>query len=388
MMKRRVSLHLTTMAAALVAAALSISSLVDVHAQSTWYPGKGAELGTYFVYTIRDLEYESARELEVAIWLGSRDDQGNWIADVSVNDAGIVSNGKMVLSSINMQPQSADPSVSKYRAIIQRTLTWLGDFANSSDPKSLAPSAWGRLAITGGVPVGVGAPVALQVTNEQITAANTTWNTTIVGFRYAKDSKIWVAENFPLPIKAEVYAFRTEEPIPVQYSFELKRFGRSDKPIELTPGVVEIPKPPLEKFGSTGNVYVLLYWGPQTIMPGQDVQIAAQLYDAGKRPLRETERYTIEIFDGDKSILKQELSNNLQPVTVRFESEGVKKVVVSYIVPFRTGEGETRLIDRTEFNIVVVPEFPVAIMVILASIMAVTIVVARGRLGSIMHRQF
>ncbi|MEM4192747.1 MAG: hypothetical protein QXR04_02310, partial [Candidatus Nitrosocaldus sp.] len=146
--------------------------------------------------------------------------------------------------------------------------------------------------------------------------------------------------------------------------------------------------PPLEKFGSTGNVYVLLYWGPQTIMPGQDVQIAAQLYDAGKRPLRETERYTIEIFDGDKSILKQELSNNLQPVTVRFESEGVKKVVVSYIVPFRTGEGETRLIDRTEFNIVVVPEFPVAIMVILASIMAVTIVVARGRLGSIMHRQF
>ncbi|MEM0365056.1 MAG: hypothetical protein QXS98_06915 [Candidatus Nitrosocaldus sp.] len=387
-MKRRVSLHLTTMAAALVAAALSISSLVDVHAQSTWYPGKGAELGTYFVYTIRDLEYESARELEVAIWLGSRDDQGNWIADVSVNDAGIVSNGKMVLSSINMQPQSADPSVSKYRAIIQRTLTWLGDFANSSDPKSLAPSAWGRLAITGGVPVGVGAPVALQVTNEQITAANTTWNTTIVGFRYAKDSKIWVAENFPLPIKAEVYAFRTEEPIPVQYSFELKRFGRSDKPIELTPGVVEIPKPPLEKFGSTGNVYVLLYWGPQTIMPGQDVQIAAQLYDAGKRPLRETERYTIEIFDGDKSILKQELSNNLQPVTVRFESEGVKKVVVSYIVPFRTGEGETRLIDRTEFNIVVVPEFPVAIMVILASIMAVTIVVARGRLGSIMHRQF
>ncbi|MEM1950906.1 MAG: hypothetical protein QXE95_07930 [Candidatus Nitrosocaldus sp.] len=387
-MKRRVSLHLTTMAAVLVAAALSISSLVDVHAQSTWYPGKGAELGTYFVYTIRDLEYESARELEVAIWLGSRDDQGNWIADVSVNDAGIVSNGKMVLSSINMQPQSADPSVSKYRAIIQRTLTWLGDFANSSDPKSLAPSAWGRLAITGGVPVGVGAPVALQVTNEQITAANTTWNTTIVGFRYAKDSKIWVAENFPLPIKAEVYAFRTEEPIPVQYSFELKRFGRSDKPIELTPGVVEIPKPPLEKFGSTGNVYVLLYWGPQTIMPGQDVQIAAQLYDAGKRPLRETERYTIEIFDGDKSILKQELSNNLQPVTVRFESEGVKKVVVSYIVPFRTGEGETRLIDRTEFNIVVVPEFPVAIMVILASIMAVTIVVARGRLGSIMHRQF
>ncbi len=388
MMKRRVSLHLTTMAAVLVAAALSISSLVDVHAQSTWYPGKGAELGTYFVYTIRDLEYESARELEVAIWLGSRDDQGNWIADVSVNDAGIVSNGKMVLSSINMQPQSADPSVSKYRAIIQRTLTWLGDFANSSDPKSLAPSAWGRLAITGGVPVGVGAPVALQVTNEQITAANTTWNTTIVGFRYAKDSKIWVAENFPLPIKAEVYAFRTEEPIPVQYSFELKRFGRSDKPIELTPGVVEIPKPPLEKFGSTGNVYVLLYWGPQTIMPGQDVQIAAQLYDAGKRPLKETERYTIEIFDGDKSILKQELSNNLQPVTVRFESEGVKKVVVSYIVPFRTGEGETRLIDRTEFNIVVVPEFPVAIMVILASIMAVTIVVARGRLGSIMHRQF
>ncbi|MEM4145681.1 MAG: hypothetical protein QXI69_06460 [Candidatus Nitrosocaldus sp.] len=387
-MKRRVSLHLTTMAAVLVAAALSISSLVDVHAQSTWYPGKGAELGTYFVYTIRDLEYESARELEVAIWLGSRDDQGNWIADVSVNDAGIVSNGKMVLSSINMQPQSADPSVSKYRAIIQRTLTWLGDFANSSDPKSLAPSAWGRLAITGGVPVGVGAPVALQVTNEQITAANTTWNTTIVGFRYAKDSKIWVAENFPLPIKAEVYAFRTEEPIPVQYSFELKRFGRSDKPIELTPGVVEIPKPPLEKFGSTGNVYVLLYWGPQTIMPGQDVQIAAQLYDAGKRPLKETERYTIEIFDGDKSILKQELSNNLQPVTVRFESEGVKKVVVSYIVPFRTGEGETRLIDRTEFNIVVVPEFPVAIMVILASIMAVTIVVARGRLGSIMHRQF
>nr|BAE03267.1 hypothetical protein HGIII-42 [uncultured Candidatus Nitrosocaldus sp.] len=382
---KRVTTYVTSM---MLAAVLSISSIVTANAQSTWYPGKGAELGTYFVYTIRDLEYESGRELEVAIWLGSRDSQGNWIADVSINDAGVVSNGKMVLSSINMQPQSAEPSVSKYRAIVQRTLTWLGDFANSGDPKPLAPSAWGRLAITGGVPVGVGAPASLQVTNEQVTAANTTWNTTIVGFRYAKDSKIWVAENFPLPIKAEVYAFRTEEPIPLQYSFELKRFGRSDNPIELTPGVVEIPKPPLEKFGSTGNVYVLLYWGPQTIMPGQDVQIAAQLYDAGKRPLKETERYTIEVFDGDKSILKQELSNNLQPVTVRFESEGVKKVVVSYIVPFRTGEGETKLIDRTEFNIVVVPEFPVAIMAIVASIMAVMIAVTRGRLGSILNRQF
>ncbi len=383
---KRVAKYVAVM---ILTAVLSISSLVTVaDAQSTWYPGKGAELGTYFVYTIRDLEYESGRELEIAIWLGSRDDQGNWVADVSVNDAGSVSNGKMVLSSINMQPQSAEPSVSKYRAIVQRTLTWLGDFANSADPKPLAPSAWGRLAITGGVPVGVGAPASLQVTNEQVTAANTPWNTTIVGFRYAKDSKIWVAENFPLPIKAEVYAFRTEEPIPVQYSFELKRFGRSDKPIELTPSVVEIPKPPLEKLSSNGSVYVLLYWGPQTIMPGQDVQFAAQLYDPSKRPLRDTERYTIEIFDGDKSILRQELSNNLQPVTVRFESEGTKRVVVSYLTSFRTGEGETKIVDKTEFNIVVVPEFPLGVMAIVASIMAVMIAVTRGRLGSILHRQF
>ncbi|MCS6768261.1 MAG: hypothetical protein RMJ59_02305 [Candidatus Nitrosocaldus sp.] len=383
---KRVALHLT---AVILAAVLSISSIAHVaHAQSTWYPGKGAELGTYFVYTIRDLEYESGRELEVAIWLGSRDDQGNWVADVSVSDAGMVSSGKMVLSSINMQPQSAEPSVSKYRAIIQRTLTWLGDFANSMDPKSLAPSAWGRLAITGGVPVGVGAPVALQVTNEQISAANMMWNTTIVGFRYGKDSKIWVAENFPLPIKAEVYSFRTEEPIPVQYSFELERFGRSDKPVELTPSVVEIPKPPLEKLSSNGSVYVLLYWGPQTIMPGQEVQMAAQLYDPAKRPLRETERYTIEVFDGDKSILRQEMSNNLQPVKVKFESEGTKRVVISYLTSFRTGEGETMIIDRTEFNIVVVPEFPLGVMVIVASIMAVMIAVTRGRLGSLLHRQF
>ncbi len=357
--------------------ALGISS---VNAQSTWYIGKGAEEGTYFVYDLMDLEYEGGRKLTMAIWLESKDENGNWNAVVSVNDGGVVSTGKMVLAGTNMQPMSAEPSVSKFRDVIKRTITWLGDFANSDDPKPLAQAAWGRLAITGGVPVGIGAPASVDVINEQITAANQTWNTTVVGFKYSETSKIWVVESFPLPIQAKVYAFRTEHPIPVQYEFTLKEFGKSSEPIILQGGPVELPKSPLRKLSDGGSVFIELYWGPEVIMPQQEVQFAAVIYDNASRQLPSTERYTIEIFDDGKSILKQQLSNNLQPVKVTFSSEGIKKVVVSYETLFRTGDATVTRIEKAEFDMVVVPEFPFGVIAVIGSIMAFMLIMARSRM--------
>jgi hypothetical protein len=362
---------------------LALTIVENVNAQATWYPGKGAEQGTYFIYALKDLEYEGGRQLTVAIWLEGKDQSGNWVSVVSVNDQGIVSTGKMVLSGINMQPISAEPSVSKFRDVIKRTLTWLGDYATSEDPKPLAQVAWGRLGITGGVPIGVGIPASVDVVNEQITAAGVTWNTTIVGFKYSETSKIWVAENFPLPIKAKVYSFRTEHPIPVQYEFTLQEFGRSDKPIELKGGPIELPKSPLRKLSDGGSVFIELYWAPEVIMPGQEVKFAASLYDNANRRLKDTERYTIEIFDDGKSILKQELSNNLNPVTVTFSSEGVKKVVVSYETLFRTGDATVTRIEKAEFNMVVVPEFPLGVIAVIGSVMAMMLVIARIKMKSV-----
>jgi len=356
---------------------LALNMVDNVNAQATWYPGKGAEQGTYFVYTLKDLEYEGGRQLTIAIWLEDKDQNGNWVSVVSVNDQGIVSTGKMVLLSTNMQPISAEPSVNKFRDVIKRTLTWLGDYATSEDPKPLAQVAWGRLGITGGVPIGIGVPASIDVVNEQITAAGVTWDTTIVGFKYSETSKIWVAENFPLPIKAKVYSFRTEHPIPVQYEFTLQEFGRSDKPIELQGGPVELPKSPLRKLSDGGSVFIELYWGPEVIMPEQEVKFAAVLYDNANRRLGETERYTIEIFDDGKSILKQELSNNLQPITVKFSSEGVKKVVVSYETLFRTGDATVTRIEKAEFDMVVVPEFPLGVIAVIGSVMAMMLIIAR-----------
>jgi len=356
---------------------LALNMVDNVNAQATWYPGKGAEQGTYFVYTLKDLEYEGGRQLTIAIWLEDKDQNGNWVSVVSVNDQGIVSTGKMVLLSTNMQPISAEPSVNKFRDVIKRTLTWLGDYATSEDPKPLAQVAWGRLGITGGVPIGIGVPASIDVVNEQITAAGVTWDTTIVGFKYSETSKIWVAENFPLPIKAKVYSFRTEHPIPVQYEFTLQEFGRSDKPIELKGGPVELPKSPLRKLSDGGSVFIELYWGPEVIMPEQEVKFAAVLYDNANRRLGETERYTIEIFDDGKSILKQELSNNLQPITVKFSSEGVKKVVVSYETLFRTGDATVTRIEKAEFDMVVVPEFPLGVIAVIGSVMAMMLIIAR-----------
>ncbi len=368
-----------------VAALLALTVVDNANAQATWYPGKGAEQHTYFVYTVKDLEYEGGRQLTVAIWLESKDQDGNWVAVVSVNDQGIVSTGKMVLSDINMQPISAEPSVSKFKDVIKRTLTWLGDFASSDNPKPLAQVAWGRLGITGGVPVGIGAPASVDVVNEQITAAGVTWNTTIVGFKYSETSKIWVAENFPLPIQAKVYSFRTEHPIPIQYEFTLQEFGKSDKPIELKGGPVELPKSPLRKLSDGGSVYIELYWSPEVIMPGQEVRFAASLYDNANRPLRDTEKYTIEIFENGKSILKQELRNNLQPITVTFSSEGVKKVVVSYDTTFRTGDATVTRVEKAEFDMVVVPEFPLGVITVIGTVIAMMLVIARIKTKSMMY---
>ncbi len=370
---------LTTM----VLAISLLASTYTVTAQSTWYPGKGAEKNTYFIYSLKDLEYEGGKPLTIAIWLEDRNDKNDWIAVVSVNDQGKISTGKMTLSSINMQPISAEPAVSKYREVINRTLMWIGTFSTSMEPKPLTQVAWGRLAATGGTPVGIGVPASIDVVNEQINAAGVTWNTTIVGFRYGETSKIWVAENFPLPIQAKVYTLRTEHPIPILFEFRLEGFGRSDKPIELEGGPVELPKSPMRKLSSGGSVFVELYWGPEIIMPEQEIKFAASLYDNANRPLRSTERYTIEIFEDGKSILKQEMSNNLQPVTVKFASEGVKKVVVSYNTTFRTGDATTTIVEKAEFDMIVVPEFPVGIIAVIGSVMAAMLIIARRMGGNI-----
>ncbi|MFQ5941307.1 MAG: hypothetical protein ACE5KA_06390, partial [Nitrososphaerales archaeon] len=189
-----------------------------VYAQE-WFPGDGVQKGLLVKYRISNFDYKRGTSFDTTLWFGSQDDRGNWITDVIVEEKGQVVTGKFTLSSLALTPLGTDisPELQSYRAPIKDSLAWLEAYTNRADPKSLTGSkVWGVIAAIGG-----GSITVQPAGSETIQAAGQSWDTHVIGFHYGEDSKLWIKDDFPLPIRAKVFAIATQQPIPVQFEFEL-----------------------------------------------------------------------------------------------------------------------------------------------------------------------
>ena len=352
-----------------------------VYAQDNmWYPSEGVEKGLFMKYRITEYDYKSGQPFNVTIWFGDKDDEGNWITDVIIVDRGDVVTSKMTLSAANLSPVGFDVSeeFQPYRSAIKGSLSWTGEYANERDPKPLTSGggakAWGVIAAIGG-----GGIIVAPTGSETIQAAGQSWDTAIIGFHYAVDSKIWIKDGFPLPIKAKVFTIASIQPIPVQYKFELLETGMSETAPVAPVGVPDLPVPPLHKPTASGAFSVDLYWEPTVIEPGKPTTMGVVIFDRQHNVKRGALYDLLITGAGDKVVLdlKKVVAQEGQGShEVTFDSPGRFHVAITYLGDQEGGLPE-KIVEKAEFDLIVVPEFPLSVAAVMAAIIGMMIVLTR-----------
>ncbi len=344
------------------------------YAQGEWYPGDGAQEGLLMKYRIAFFDYKKSQPIDVTILLESRDEKDNWKAFTIVEDEGKVVTEELLLASLTLEPiGSISEEFRPYAGVIDQTLAWLSSYASKINPKALTGfENWGVIAGLGG-----GGIIVHPVGSETIDAAGKSWDTSLVGFHYAVDSTFWISDNFPFPVKAKVFALVSQHPIPVLFEYELLETRITDTPPEPPEAKLVVPKPPLSKHTNSATFVVDLSWNPETMEPGQTVQLEVTITDTRGKTLPNP-RYDLEITDAAGKVVYKVENTGQRIHEVTFESAGRVHVEVTYLGTFSLGGGISEaIIEKAEFDLVVVPEFPFGAAAIMVAVVAAMIVVTR-----------
>lgn len=349
-----------------------------------WYPGDGVQEGLLVKYRISNFDYQKGQPFTATLWFGSQDDKGNWITDVIVEDRGKVSSGQLILSSLTLTPlgETSD-ELRPYRAPIKDSLAWLDSYASKINPKSLTGGVWGVIAAIGG-----GSITVQPLGQDTIEVAGKSWDVYVVGFRYGAESQLFIVDNFPLPIKAKVFALTTQHPIPVQFEFELLETRITDTPPVPPETQIELPTPPLSKTTTTAKFNVDLYWDPVEIQPGEPTKFGVVIFDAQGNLVRNI-MYRLKIVDSEGNIAVDDrftAQEGQRTHELALEAAGPLSVQVIVLGSPEAIAGDATSVEFREeanFDLVVVPEFPISLAVVMASIVAIMVAMTRFRKISI-----
>ena len=355
---------------------LIVSGLLATKTASAqeWYVGDGVQQGLLVKYSITTLDYKRGQQFEATLWFSSEDEKHNWITDVVVVEKGKSACGKFTLSSLTLTPLgTVSPDVQPYREAITSSIGWLGGYASKIAQKSLTSGAWGVIGAVGG-----GSTVVQPMGTEKIHAAGQEWDTSIIGWSRGEVSQIWIKDGFPFPIKAKAYAFVTQQPIPVQYEFQLLETRISDTPPECPMSLEEAPTPPLSTSTTSTIFNVDLWWEPISIEPGKPTKFGVVIFDQ-QGNVEENVRYKLTIKDakGNALINNEEFlaEAGQGEHVVTFEETGPATVTVNVLGGPEIFE--QKLTELANFELLVVPEFPIGITLVMASLVALMVAITR-----------
>ena len=201
---------------------------------STWYAGEGLKKGDFFSYSTCYVDYKECANFEINFWIKGDKVVGSetkWLAEVVVYDGNKVIVGEMELGKIAPEPTGGTPDLGVYRGAFKSSIAWLSAFATSDGssggkgPKAFDAASWGKIGNIGGQQV-----VPLEIAT--ITVPAGTWETVAMSWKTGGAvSKVWIADDFPFPIKAKTYTHVAEGIPPPEYDFELLIYeNRSDSP--------------------------------------------------------------------------------------------------------------------------------------------------------------
>jgi hypothetical protein len=363
-----------------IVAATAAGLLRNAYAEdNNWYVGEGAKPDMYVTYQIQDFDVNNGRPYTMTIYLEKQDSDGDWIAPAYAVDQGQVFNGTLNLSSVDMTvlgkgsqyPKEMTPYVSGYKDSID----WLSAYAPKPG-KSLTAPSWGTTASIGGSPVQPSG-------GEKVTVKGGTFDTTRIVYHKSVDNIIWVANEFPFPVKALTYADITTGNPPVQFKFELLATGPGSPPPPQS--VIEIPKPPLEQTTATGSYFIDLNWSPADIKPGGNTTFDISFFDNVHKPVQSV-GYDFKVTDSKGNTLSdlkdQYALDNTAQQKVTFKDGG--PVTISVMITAVGSRDQGSVIQSADFNVVVTPEFPLALVAALAAfVMAIPIVAKHTRMKDI-----
>jgi hypothetical protein len=368
--------------ALLVFSAVSMTTAERAFAQNLeddrWYIGEAARADTYYIYEIQDGSTNDGAPFKMSLYFKEQDSNGDWTVPVYV----VESSGKVLTGTFklgdNLSIQSGGSDISRemqtYAGGYLNTLTWLEAFTNKAQPESLNAVTWGKLAC-------IGCGTLDPKGSEQVTAAGTTFDTTVlVNARGQKDSKLWIAKELPYPVKALTYADVNFGNAPIQYKFDLVETGTGEPPVPED--TTFVPDSPITLSTGRGTYIITLSWSPNTIEPGQETDFNVAFTNNREEPVNRV-RYDFTVKSTETGEVIQEFKDqntgqtNTSNVKVNFEQGGPVTVTVKVnsVAGGNTGDFTGDFIESVDYNIVVVPEFPVAMLALAGALVSVVLVV-------------
>ena len=223
-------------------AALSVAVLIfatysaDAFAQSgpggvdkegSWYVGENLRVGDYFSYDLCYMGYKECTEFNMRIWFKEEvltKDGTQWLADVVVTDDDRVVVGTMAPGGPVLWPYGASHELRVYGWAFESSVLFLSNFisfgSDSEEEKGKKfTDVWiFRIGELCGFQL---APSNLDV----VTVPAGTWeDAVVVSWSGCGNGKTWIADEFPLPLKADAYAL-TRDGHSLEFAFTLVDYG-------------------------------------------------------------------------------------------------------------------------------------------------------------------
>ncbi|HJJ24260.1 MAG TPA: peptidase [Nitrosopumilus sp.] len=255
---------------------------------TTWYAGEGLKQGDFFSYKTCFVDYKECTTFEFDFWIKGDKIVGSetkWLAEVVVYDGNKVIVGEMELGKIAPEPTGGTPELGVYRGAFKSSIAWLSAFATSDGssggkgPKGFDAASWGKIGNIGGQQI-----VPLEITT--ITVPAGTWETVTMSWKTGGAvSKVWIADNFPFPVKAKTYTHVSEGIPPPEYVFELLQYKQnvqqspfigieSTENDQINSGCdTDIEKEVSVKRSSKNFMYQIhAFYGPNDVVQGCEMQ--------------------------------------------------------------------------------------------------------------------
>lgn len=377
------SLAFALVASLLASGALTVALSGSAYAQedNVWYPGEGVKLDMFVTYRIQEFDTNEGRPYEMTMYFQEQQD-GDWIVPTFVLDEdGRVISGTMKLSDSmaylaggSNVPQEMNDYIGGYSG----SLHWIDSFTTKAEPKSLSPGTnWGRTGSIGGSDVVVSGPQTITVEAGSV-------DTTLLTLHKGVTSRIWLQNGFPFPVKAQFFTDSATGSQQIQYEFELLETG-TGKP-ETPTGAKQIPTPPLTSTTVRGDFKITLDWEPASMHPGTPVLYTVSLTDDSGFPL-ERANYDFVIMNSSGGIIQEFNNQNADAEfgtgthEVQFNSAGGFKATVT--INAISGQGTGQFTESADFNMVVVPEFPLSAAIMAAVVIGLVVLIARARGASV-----
>lgn len=192
-----------------------------VNHPGSWYVGEGLKKGDQFSYNLCHVDYKECANFQMDFWVEGDIKVGTenkWLVQAVVYDGNKIVKGNMELGKIAPEPSGGSKELSVYRGAFKSSIAWLSAFANADGPRKFSMPSWGKIANIGGEQI---IPKLIEPNGLTVTAKHF-GEVILIGWRTGgADSKVWVVDNFPFPIKASTWTHVSEGIPPQEYKFEL-----------------------------------------------------------------------------------------------------------------------------------------------------------------------